>query len=70
MILIHTAVETAVSDMQKLLLTGEVPTSLTVLFCLAMADGLFRLYGSELWPGRAIYTHKNPKPDPHSSGAV
>ena len=66
MILIHTAVETAISEMHKLLLTGEAPTSLTVLFCLAMADGLFGLYGSELWPGRAIYYY----PDPHSSGAV
>ena len=46
--LLHTAVETAFSEMRKLLFTGKVPTSLTVLFCLAMVDGLFGLYGSEL----------------------
>jgi len=45
--LLHTTVETANSEVHKLLLTGEVPTSLTLLFCLAMADGLFGLYGSE-----------------------
>ena len=30
--LLHTAVETAVSEVHKLLLTGGVPTSLTLLF--------------------------------------
>ena len=54
--LLHTAVETVISEMHKLLLTGKVPTSLTVLFCLAMADGLFGLYGSELWDELLIST--------------
>ena len=42
----RTAVETAVSEVHKLLGTGEVPTSLTLLFW-RWLDGLFGLYGSE-----------------------
>ena len=42
--LLHTAVETAISEVHKLLRTGGVSTSLTFIV-LAVADGLFRFTG-------------------------
>ena len=46
MTLLRTAVETAVSEVHKLLGTGGVPTSLTLLFW-RWLHGLFGLYVSE-----------------------
>ena len=48
MILLRTAVETAVSGVHKLLGTGEVPTSLTLLSWRLLQGGLFGFCGSEL----------------------
>ena len=47
MTLLCTAVETAISEVHKLLSTGGVPNSLPSVVVLAVADGLFGLCGSE-----------------------
>ena len=43
----RTAVETAISEIRKLLRTGEVPTYLALFFWRWLHDGLFGLCGSE-----------------------
>ena len=48
MTLFRTAAETAVSGVHKLLGTGEVPTSLTLLSWRLLQGGLFGFCGSEL----------------------
>ena len=57
----RTAVETAVSEVHKLFCTGGVPRLLNTVV-LAMADGLFGLYGSER--ADELFT-SSPHPHPH-----
>ena len=45
----RTAVETAASGVHKLLRTGGIPMHFFNFVVLAVADGLFGLYGSERW---------------------
>ena len=61
----RTAVERASRGVDKLLRTGGVPTSLTFIV-LAVADGLFGLYGSERRDELFISTRPPPTPCPRS----
>ena len=63
--LLGTAVETAVSEVHKLLGTGGVPTSLTSIV-LALADGLFGLFGSERADELFMPPHPSSLPTPFS----
>ena len=62
MTLLHTAIETAVSEEHKLLRTGEVPTSLNVIFDLAVAD-----VSSVIAGRRARTSYSLPPPPPFPS---
>ena len=67
MALFRTAVETAVSAVHKWFRAGEVPTSLTLLISLAVADGLFGLYWSEPRDELLIAIRTRPFPVPSKS---
>ena len=60
--LLRTAVESAISGVHKLLRIGGVPTSLINTVVLAVADGLFGLYGSERLEELFISTRSPPSP--------